>query len=83
MNIYIKTPALQQLKQHLRGTHEPREYLGGLEFRAIGGLDQMKQEAQHIIDVNQLPLEIFKVDIRVRSISVRELPEPHPEGFEP
>jgi len=43
----------------------------------------MKQEAQHIIDVNQLPLEIFKVDIRVRSISVRELPEPHPEGFEP
>jgi len=75
MNVNKKTTALDKFKTLLKGTHEPRQYMNGLEFRAIGGLDQMKKEAQEIIDVHQFPLEIFKVDIRVRSISVRELPE--------
>ncbi len=68
--------ALQQFAEKIQGSFEPRNYEGGLEFRAIGGLDPLRQEAEKLIRENNWPLEIFKVDIRVRSISVRQLYEP-------
>lgn len=83
MNDQNKKTPLEKLEQYLKGTYEPRPYLGGLEFRAIGGLDQMKSEALSIIDIHKLPLEIFKVDIRARSISVRETVAIHPKTIEP
>lgn len=76
MKSTIKKNVLQQFAEKIQGSFEPRNYEGGLEFRAIGGLDQLRQEAEKLIKENNWPLQIFKVDIRVRSISVRQLDEP-------
>lgn len=67
---------LQQFADKIQGAYEPRKYGEGLEFRAIGGLDPLRQDANSLIKENNWPLEIFKVDIRVRSICVRKINEP-------
>ncbi len=67
---------LQQFADKIQGTYEPRKYNEGLEFRAIGGLDPLIQDAQNLIKENNWPLEIFKVEVRVRSIFIRKVNEP-------
>ncbi len=66
---------MQQLAASLQGIYEPRPYRGGLEFRSMSSLDQLRQDIPRLIKANNWPLEIFKTDVRVRSISVRQIEE--------
>jgi len=48
-----------------------RPYKNGVELRGIN-VDQVRTEIQQIIDTNAYPVEIFDVDIILRSISIRQ-----------
>lgn len=48
----------------------PRPYKGGIELRGID-LDGTKHEIENLIKENNWPVEIFEVDVRLKSISIR------------
>lgn len=76
MGVNKEQTPLQQLAASLQGIYEPRPYMGGIEFRSMNSLDQLKQDIPRLIKANNWPLEVFKTDVRVRSVSVREIKEP-------
>ena len=48
-----------------------RAYKGGMELRGIN-LDSARDEINQAIENNQWPIEIFDVDVRLKSISIRQ-----------
>ncbi|WP_312139476.1 hypothetical protein [Sphingobacterium sp.] len=48
-----------------------RPYKGGVELRGLN-LDTAKDEIQSVIQANGWPVEIFDVDVRLKSVSIRE-----------
>ncbi|WP_149525666.1 hypothetical protein [Sphingobacterium hotanense] len=48
-----------------------RPYKGGIELRGLN-LDTTKDEIQSVIQANGWPVEIFDVDVRLKSVSIRE-----------
>jgi len=49
-----------------------RTYKGGVELRGIN-LENDRELIQKIIQDNALPVEIFDIDISLKSISIREI----------
>lgn len=48
-----------------------RPYKGGVEMRGVN-LDTARDEINQAIQANGWPVEVFEVDVRLRSISIRE-----------
>ncbi|WP_313261923.1 hypothetical protein [Sphingobacterium sp.] len=48
-----------------------RPYKGGIEMRGVN-LDTARAEINQAIQANGWPVEVFEVDVRLRSISIRE-----------
>lgn len=51
---------------------EPRKYKGGFEIRTKN-LDWALEKVKQTIETNKLNIEIFEVDKRVNSLSIREV----------
>ncbi len=49
-----------------------RPYKGGTELRGIN-LDSAKEEINKAIKTNQWPIEIIDVDVRLKSIAIKEI----------
>lgn len=49
-----------------------RNYKGGIELRGVN-LDKAKDEIILAIQSNGWPVEIFDMDVRLKSISIREI----------
>ena len=62
---------ITELTKHL-AYKSIRHYKGGFEIR-LHNLDDGRATAERIIRENNLPLEIFDVDVQLRSIAVREI----------
>lgn len=48
-----------------------RPFRGGVELRGLN-IDAAKEEIQSVIKANGWPVEIFDVDVRLKSVSIRE-----------
>lgn len=48
-----------------------RPFRGGVELRGLN-IDAAKEEIKSVIKTNGWPVEIFDVDVRLKSVSIRE-----------
>lgn len=48
-----------------------RPFRGGVELRGLN-IDAAKEEIQSVIKTNGWPVEIFDIDVRLKSVSIRE-----------